>query len=161
MTMSTRPLLVVLCAGLLAVGLTAASQPVQSPLGSLVLPTGFRAEVFADNVENAREMVLAPGGTVFVGSRTAGKVHAVVDRDGDHKADRVILIASGLDQPNGVAMRNGALYVATSSRILRYDDIEKHLDAPPADSIGTRSRVSCGSPTTAGTRSGTTCPTTN
>jgi glucose/arabinose dehydrogenase len=132
MTMSTRPLLVVLCAGLLAVGPTAASQPVQSPLGSLVLPTGFRAEVFADNVENAREMVLAPGGTVFVGSRTAGKVHAVVDRDGDHKADRVILIASGLDQPNGVAMRNGALYVATASRILRYDDIEKHLDAPPA-----------------------------
>lgn len=34
--------------------------------------------------------------------------------------------------PNGVAVRHGALYVATTSRILRYDDIERHLDAPPA-----------------------------
>ena len=54
-----------------------------------------------------------------------------MDRDSDHKADRVVMIASGLDQPNGVAMRNGALYVATASRLLRFDDIEKHLDAPP------------------------------
>ena len=51
-------------------------------------------------------------------------MHAVIDRNGDHKADRVVLIASGLDQPNGVAMRNGALYVATTSRLLRFDDIE-------------------------------------
>ena len=77
-------------------------------------------------------MALGPQGTVFVGSQYAGKVHAVVDRDGDHKADRVVTIASGLDQPNGVAMRNGALYVATASQILRFDDIERHLDAPPA-----------------------------
>jgi glucose/arabinose dehydrogenase len=55
----------------------------------------------------------------------------VVDRDGDHKAERVVTIATGLRQPNGVAMRNGALYVATTSQILRFDDIEKHLDAPP------------------------------
>jgi glucose/arabinose dehydrogenase len=80
-------------------------------------------------------MALGEQGTVFVGSRTAGKVHAVVDRDGDHKADRVVIIASGLDQPNGVAMRNGALYVATASKILRFDDIERHLDAPPAPVI--------------------------
>ena len=60
------------------------------------------------------------------------RCYAVVDRDGDHKAERVVVIASGLEQPNGVAMRNGALYVATASQILRFDDIEKHLDAPPA-----------------------------
>ena len=103
----------------------------QAP-GQWVVPTGFQVTVFADSVENAREMALGPRGTVFVGSMRAGKVHAVVDRDGDHKADRVVLIASGLDQPNGVAVRNGALYVATASKILRYDDIERHLDSPPA-----------------------------
>ena len=103
-----------------------------SPLASLVLPAGFQADVFAEKVENARSMALGPQGTVFVGSQYGGKVHAVVDRDGDHKADRVVVIASGLDQPNGLAMRNGALYVATASRLLRFDDIEKHLDAPPA-----------------------------
>ena len=101
-------------------------------ISSLTLPAGFRAEVFAEGVDNARSMALGAQGTVFVGSQYAGKVHAVVDRDGDHKADRVIVIASGLDQPNGVAMRNGALYVATRSRQLRFDDIENHLDAPPA-----------------------------
>ena len=87
--------------------------------------------MFADSVENAREMARGPQGTLFVGSQRAGKVHAVVDRDGDHKADRVVVIASGLDQPNGVAMRNGALYVATTSQILRFDDIERRLDSPP------------------------------
>jgi glucose/arabinose dehydrogenase len=46
-------------------------------------------------------------------------------QNADHKADRVVVIASGLDQPNGVALRNGALYVATASRLLRFDDIEK------------------------------------
>jgi len=97
----------------------------------LVVPTGFKFEVFAENVGNARMMALGPQGTVFVGSQFAGNVYAVVDRDGDHKADQVVTIASGLRQPNGVAMRNGALYVATTSQILRFDDIEKHLDAPP------------------------------
>ena len=119
----------------LALGALRAQTPAQAPaldLGQLTLPPGFQISVYAENVENAREMALGPRGTVFVGSRLAGKVHAVIDSDGDHKADRVVLIASGLQQPTGIAMRNGALYVATTSRILRYDDIERHLDAVTA-----------------------------
>ena len=100
-----------------------------------VVPAGFQVDVFADNVVNAREMALGPHGTLFVGSMMAGKVYAVIDSNGDHKADRVVTIASGLNQPNGVAMRNGALYVATTSRILRFDDIERRLDSPPAPVI--------------------------
>jgi len=131
---STGRLVAALCAAALGAGLTAfARQAPQTPrpLGALVVPAGFRFEVFAENVGNARMMTLGPQGTVFVGSQFAGKVYAVVDRDGDHKADRVVTIAAGLRQPNGVAMRNGALYVATTSQILRFDDIEKQLDAPP------------------------------
>src|SRR6185436_553415 len=124
-----------LCSGVLAVGLTTSARqpppPAPRPLGALVVPAGFKFEVFAENVRNARMMALGPQGTVFVGSQFAGSVYAVVDRDGDHKADQVLTIASGLTQPNGVAMRNGALYVATTSQILRFDDIEKHLDSPP------------------------------
>ena len=129
---STRSFTVALCAGMIAAGLAASARQDASPLAPLVLPAGFQAEVFAEKVENARSMALGPQGTVFVGSQYVGKVHAVVDADKDNKADRVVLIASGLDLPNGVAMRNGALYVATASRLLRFDDIEKHLDAPPA-----------------------------
>ena len=132
MTIYTRSFVVVLCFVVLAAGLTASARQDASALAPLVLPAGFQADVFAEKVENARSMALGPQGTVFVGSQYVGKVHAVVDSDKDHKADRVVVIASGLDQPNGVAMRNGALYVATASRLLRFDDIEKHLDAPPA-----------------------------
>lgn len=105
--------------------------PPDPPAGQWIVPAGFQVDVFAENVVNAREMALGAQGTVFVGSRTAGRVHAVVDANGDHRADRVVLIASGLDQPNGIAMRNGSLYVATASRLLRYDDIEQRLDTPP------------------------------
>ena len=126
-----RTSVVALCSAVLAASGSAYSPQNAPSLEKLVLPAGFHADVFAQ-VEGARSMTLGPQGTVFVGSQRAGKVHAVVDRDGDHKADRVVVIASGLDQPNGVAMRNGALYVATASRLLRFDDIERHLDAPPA-----------------------------
>ena len=130
--MRSRTLLFALLSSVLTGGLALSGQQSPSPLASLVLPAGFEAAVFADNVDNARTMALGPRGTVFVGSRTVGKVHAVVDSNGDQRADRVVLIASGLDQPNGIAMRNGALYVATASRLLRYDNIEQNLDAPPA-----------------------------
>ena len=96
-----------------------------------IVPPGFQVTVFADSVQNARDMALGPRGTVFVGSMFAGKVYALVDRNGDHKADRMVVIASGLAQPNGVAVHNGALYVATNSKLLRFDDIERHLDSPP------------------------------
>ncbi len=60
-----------------------------------------------------------------------GSVYAIQDRDGDNRADRVIEIAQGLNTPNGVALRDGDLYVAEISRILRYDDIESRLENPP------------------------------
>jgi glucose/arabinose dehydrogenase len=119
------------CAVLLA-GRTAPDHVRAQRPAQWVVPEGFQVAVFAENVENARSMALGAQGAVFVGSRRAGRVHAVVDRDGDGRADRVVVIASGLDQPNGVAIRNGALYVATASKLLRFDGVERRLDAPPA-----------------------------
>ncbi len=126
---------VVLAPGLAASSTLAAQMPAQAPPvapSQLVVPAGFQVTAFADSVQGARSMALGSGGTVFVGSQRAGKVHAVVDRDGDGRADRVVVIASGLDQPNGVAVRDGALYVATTRQLLRFDDIERRLDSPPA-----------------------------
>ena len=62
-------------------------------------------------------MALGSDGTVFVGTR-AQTVHAVVDRNKDFKADEVLTVASGLTSPNGVAFKDGALYVAENSRDL-------------------------------------------
>jgi glucose/arabinose dehydrogenase len=111
---------------------TSASGATAQGLSRLTVPPGFEISVLADSVRNARSMALGPRGTLFVGSQYAGQVYAVIDQNNDHKADRVVVIAKGLNQPNGVAVRNGALYVATANRLLRYDDIERHLDAPPA-----------------------------
>jgi len=100
-------------------------------LSRIDLPEGFRISVYARDVRNARAMAMGPEGTLFVGSRRAGNVYAVRDRDGDHIADEVLTLDRGLNMPSGLAFRDGALYVAAVSRILRYDDIESRLDAPP------------------------------
>jgi glucose/arabinose dehydrogenase len=98
-------------------------------LERLKLPPGFHVEVFARGVPNARSMALGEKGTLFVGSMGAGSVYAI--RHDGTKATDVRTIASGLNMPNGVAVKDGALYVAEVSRILRFDAIESHLDAPP------------------------------
>ncbi len=100
-------------------------------LGSIQLPPGFSIELFTDRVAGARSLAVGEGGTVFVGTRELGNVYAVRDGDGDARADDVFTIAEGLLMPNGVAVRDGALYVATRSRILRFDDIEARLHDPP------------------------------
>jgi glucose/arabinose dehydrogenase len=86
--------------------------------------------VFAE-VDNARSLAISPSGTVFVGNRNGDKVYAVKDTDGDFKADKKWTIASGLNMPNGVAFKDGDLYVAEVSRITKYAGIESKLATPP------------------------------
>ena len=100
-------------------------------LDQIRLPEGYRISIWADSVDNARSMDVSPSGTVFVGTRSAGKVHALKDTNGDGYADTHHLIAEGLEMPNGVAFRDGSLFVAEVSRILRFDDIEERLTHPP------------------------------
>lgn len=102
-------------------------------LDRISLPDGFEITVWAEGVNNARSMALSPNGVVYVGTRRegSGRVYAVVDTDQDHKADRVYTIARGLFMPNGVAWRDGALYVAEVNRVIRFDDIDNQLTNPP------------------------------
>jgi glucose/arabinose dehydrogenase len=97
------------------------------PVDKLKVPTGFKVEVYANGVANARSMTRGSDGTVFVGTRLVGRVYAITEKDGKRT---VKTIAEKLHRPNGVAFKDGALYVAELSRVLRYDDIEKKLDAP-------------------------------
>lgn len=101
------------------------------PVEKIRLPPGFRITVFNANVPGARSLALGEKGTVFVGAMK-DTVYAVVDVDRDGVAEKVHIIARGLEMPNGVAFRQGALYVAEVSRVRRYDGIEGRLDGPPA-----------------------------
>ncbi len=98
-------------------------------LGTIQLPPGFRISVYTDQVPGARSMALSPSGVLFVGTRQAGKVYAVLDQDRDKQGERVVTLAQGLDTPNGVAFLGEDLYVAEVHRILRYPRIESQLDA--------------------------------
>src|SRR3982074_760644 len=80
------------------------------PIERIKLPPGFKIEVYADKVENARSLALGDKGTVFVGTRTHS-VYALGDTNRDGKADQVVTVAAGLNAPNGVAFRDGSLYV--------------------------------------------------
>ena len=99
------------------------------PVDRIKLPPGFHIDVLTDDVPGARGMTLSPQGTLFVGSRGEGKVYALAPPLAARPKPRVI--ASGLNMPVGVAFRDGALYVSSTSRIVRLDDIETRLDSPP------------------------------
>ncbi len=109
----------------------AAGRKADIPLEQLKLPAGFKIDLYASDIPNARSMVLSPTGILFVGTRQAGNVYAVLDQNDDFHADEVITLAKGLNMPNGVAFKNGALYIAEVSRVLRYDNIEQQLHSPP------------------------------
>jgi glucose/arabinose dehydrogenase len=100
-------------------------------ISKLQLPNSFKAEVFADNVPNARQLALGNDGTIYAGSREAGNVYAITDKNGDFNADRIYIIAEGLNMPSGIAYRGGSLFVAAVSTIYRFDNIDKMLSNPP------------------------------
>lgn len=104
------------------------------PLELIKLPKGFSISVFAE-VEDARSMALTPNGTLFVGNRSEDKVYAIKDTDGDFKADKKWVIASGLNMPNGVAFKDGDLYVAEVNQIHKFTGIETKLAAPGKSQI--------------------------
>ena len=104
-------------------------------LGTIKLPPGFRISLYAE-VPGARSMTMGAGGTLFVGTRD-GQVYAVVDAGDGTKAKEVLTLAKDLNEPNGVAFRGGALYVAEVSRILRFDGIEARLKSPGRPAVVT------------------------
>ncbi len=114
--------------GFLAGNLPSMTSPLDG-VKDISLPPGFSIEVYVDDIDGARSMTRGPGGVLFVGSRNTGIVYAVKSTAGGSK--EVLTIASGLNSPNGVAFRDGSLYVAEISRVIRFDNIESSLHTPP------------------------------
>jgi len=99
------------------------------PVAKIKVPPGFKVEVWASGVLDARGMRQGDKGTVFVSSLfVAGKIYAITDKGGKRE---VKTIAEKLFLPNGIEFYKGSLYVATPKDITRYDNIEANLDNPP------------------------------
>lgn len=99
-------------------------------LESISLPSGFAIEMYADDLPDARSMVMGTQGTLFVSTRKLGRVYALSDRNRDGRPDLTHIIAKGLRMPNGLAFRDGALYVAENHQILRFSNIESSVKKP-------------------------------
>ncbi len=80
------------------------------PISLLKLPPGFKINVYAYPVPDARSMALGPDNIIFVGTRTEGKVYAIVPDAKEPNGTKVITIAKDLNMPNGVAYADGSLY---------------------------------------------------
>ena len=112
----------------------AVTDPSAQQVTGIKLPAGFSISIFAE-VPDARSMALSPSGILFIGNKSEGNVYAVQDTNGDFKADKKWVVAKGLNMPNGVAFKDGDLYVAEVSRILRFKKIESSLQAPPKPEV--------------------------
>ena len=113
---------VVLLAGILWIPLAVAS------LDDVQLPPGFVIEEYAD-VPNARSLAMGDKGTLFVSTRRAREVYAVIENDDG--TTRTIELLDRMSTPNGIAFHDGDLYVAEIDRVYRYRDIEDNLESPP------------------------------
>ena len=119
-------------AGLLMVclSLVAACGQSAESMPDFRLPAGFKIEELVTGVTNARSMTWGDAGTLFVATRQAGKVYAV--RGALSGKPEILTIAEKLSMPNGVAFRDGSLYVAEPRRLLVLPAIETRLEDPPA-----------------------------
>jgi glucose/arabinose dehydrogenase len=104
-----------------------APKPDKIPLDKINLPAGFKAELWSSGHSGARTMVRTPNGTIFMGSRRIGRVYAITGKGGNREIKTVL---KGLSQPNGLAFKDGSLYVFAIHRVFRYDNIESKLDNP-------------------------------
>ena len=121
------------------------AEEIEAKLEGIKLPAGFSIALYANDLPKARSLAVGDKGTVFVSTRNDNFVYAVVDTDGDSRADKKYTvytigdIGDGKERkmPNGIAYRDGDLYIATMTTVLRLDDIEDHLNDPPKPVIVT------------------------
>ena len=99
-----------------------------SNLDSLVLPTGFKISIYADDLNTPRQISETDDGYVIVGSKTGDKIYALFDKDLDGYAEQKILIADELQNPTGVSVYDGDLYFAEIDTIWIIKNIDEWLN---------------------------------
>src|SRR5450432_1355256 len=87
---------------------------------SLVLPPGFKAEVFAEGFNNPRTLTVAPNGDVFVVESGPNRVTCLRDTTGAGKADVREVFADNLTQPFGIAFWKEYLYIGNTGSVVRF-----------------------------------------
>ncbi|MDD2904121.1 MAG: PQQ-dependent sugar dehydrogenase [Syntrophales bacterium] len=91
----------------------------------LKLPPGFSIAIFAQGLGNPRVLLQDPGGTLIASIPGQGRVVALPDKNQDGIADKVIIVARGLQRPHGMIFRREdgktRLYIAEVEQLAVYD----------------------------------------
>ena len=105
-----------------------------SNVDKLILPDGFKATLFAKDIEAPRQMTEGKN-YIFVGG-IKGKVYALhKDSVNGNKSLNSVVIASGLNNSRGVALKNGDLYFSEVDKIWVIKNVEEILDKTINDLI--------------------------
>lgn len=86
--------------------------------GRLNAPAGFKVAYWG-RLDGPRAMALGPDGAVYVSQPGANQVMRLADTNGDGVADDQRVAVRGLDEPFGMAFRDGRLYVANTGGVVR------------------------------------------
>jgi glucose/arabinose dehydrogenase len=95
---------------------------------ALNVPKGFRIELVSDGLQGARFLAAAPNGDIVVSLIGRGQVVAV--RPGSVPGTQPMVIARGLEKPNGLAFHGNDLYIATWSGIVVIPDYPSGIGSP-------------------------------
>lgn len=96
------------------------------PTAKFKLPPGFKVETFMPGVLDARELREGANGTIFVSTLFVGqKVYAITNSGGKRELKTII---DKMPMAAGIAYDKGTLFVATNTKIMRYDGIDAKLD---------------------------------
>ncbi|MBT5373692.1 MAG: sorbosone dehydrogenase [Rhodospirillaceae bacterium] len=102
------------------------------PNTQLKAPEGFAVNLFADGLEDARWLAVAPNGDVFLAQSDLGRITLLRDTNDDGRADFVGVYGDEFDRPHGLAFNDGWLYIADTRRVWRLPY------KPGSDTPGTR-----------------------
>jgi glucose/arabinose dehydrogenase len=116
------------------------------PKGKMpVVAAGFKVNLFADSLDNPRNIYVAPNGDIFVSEantelnavmrlgadiigvgksqkygKSANDIILLRDTNGDGIPDLRTVFLSGLNQPYGILVLGGSFYIANTDGILKY-----------------------------------------
>ncbi len=96
------------------------------------VPPGFKVTVFAPDVPGVRYLTLGPGGVVYASRPSAGTIVRLPDANGDGVADSVVVVATGLNRPFGIAFRGDTMFVAENNEVVHFNpgSAAKVVDVP-------------------------------
>jgi glucose/arabinose dehydrogenase len=104
------------------------------PTAAPRVPPGLTATLFADGLQHARWLAVAPDGAVLLAQSSAGEITLLRDQDHDGQADSRTPLVRGLDRPHGMAFGHRGLYVA-DRRAVWFTPYPPTEDPPPLTQV--------------------------